>query len=299
MSESAAGQVRWGPVAFFVTSVLTLGWLVTLPLWLSGQGLADPQAGLLLTAMMFTPTVAMVATVAVFRMPRHKVLDFLGIWPVHSWRRLLAYLVVAVVLPVLIVVLAALISGWLGWIELDLGGLSGFTQQLEAAGSIDPPVHRLLVAQLIGMPLGALINVPFTIGEELGWRGWLLPALRPLGVRPAMLITGVVWGLWHSPVILLGYNYDRPNLGGVLLMVGGCIAWGVLFGWLRIGSASVWPTVFGHASLNAAGGFVYLLVAAGTTPDLAIAGPAGVVVWVLIGIVTAVAIAIAKVRRSK
>ena len=43
----------------------------------------------------------------------------------------------------------------------------------------------------------------FTFGEEFGWRGYLLPRLAPLGGISAAIITGVIWGLWHTPVIVL------------------------------------------------------------------------------------------------
>jgi len=119
-------------------------------------------------------------------------------------------------------------------------------------------------------------------GEEIGWRGWLIPALRRWGTWPALLVSGVVWGLWHAPITLLGHNFGRTDVTGVLLMIGGCVAWGVLLGWTRLRTGSVWPAVLAHGSLNAVGGMVLVLAAAGEKVDLAVVGPLGLVAWAVI-----------------
>ena len=63
-----------------------------------------------------------------------------------------------------------------------------------------------------------LINTLLALGEELGWRGLLLPELLPLGQRRAILLSGVIWGFWHAPVILQGHNYPSQPVLGVFLM---------------------------------------------------------------------------------
>lgn len=198
-------------------------------------------------------------------------------------------MVLATVVPAVIVFIGVLAAGGLGLVQLD-AGFSGMAQMLEEttppeALSLMPPVGFIVIMQLLMIPLGALINSVLAFGEEVGWRGWLLPALKPLGVWPALLLSGAVWGLWHAPVILLGYNFERPDLSGVLFMMGGCVAWGILLGWARLRSGSVWPAVIGHGALNAAGGTLFLFIAAGETPDLAIVGPLGAVTWGILAVV--------------
>ncbi|GAA1963637.1 CPBP family intramembrane glutamic endopeptidase [Microbacterium aquimaris] len=285
------------PVVVFVAVSFAGAWLVVSPLWLDPAGLSSPVASLLVPLMMFTPTLATLVVVFVLRTPRQRRRAFLGIWPLGRLGRWFVFLGVGLVVPIVVVVATVFVGAALGWVDLDLATLSGFRAQLDAAvpaGTPLPPVQVLVVLQLVQLPLGAVLNSVFAAGEEIGWRGWLQPALMPLGAWPALVITGVVWGLWHSPIILLGYNFDRADLSGVLFMVGGCVAWGLFLGWLRLRSDSVWPAVLAHGSLNAVGGFVLLLSAAGATVDMARVGPLGIISWALVAIVMIVIVGLRK-----
>lgn len=299
-TTSAPQRVAWPAVAVFVVTAMVLAWLVALPLWLSGAGLSSPWAALILPAMMLTPTLAMLVVVFGLRVPRTQRLRFLGMWPLRPAKRVVWMMILGLFGPMVVVALTTFLAAALGWVRLDLVGFSGFAEQLAAAapGVALPPVGVLVAVQLVMVPVGAIINSILAAGEELGWRGWLVPALRPLGTWPALLLSGAVWGLWHSPIILLGYNFGRPDVAGVLLMTGGCIAWGVLLGWLRLRSASVWPAVLAHGSLNSVAGLVVLLHAAGSTPDLALVGPLGVASWIVIAAIVAVLAATGQLRRQ-
>lgn len=288
---TASARVAWTPVIVFVAVAFALAWLVALPLWLSGDGLASPLTPFLLPAMMLTPTIAMLVVIFALRAPGRNRWRFLGMWPLRPTGRFLLFLAIGLIAPIVIVTTATLLAGALGLVRLDLAGFSGFAEQIAAAvpaGTPLPPIGVLVAIQLAALPLGALINSVLATGEELGWRGWLLPALRPLGTWPALLISGAVFGAWHTPIILLGYNFGRPDITGVLFMIGGCVAWGVLLGWMRLRSASVWPAVLGHGSLNAVAGLILLLIAAGEVPDHAIVGALGVVTWGVIALVATV-----------
>lgn len=288
-TEAFGERVPWRAVAVFVATAFCLAWLVTLPLWL-GEGLSTPLAVVLLPLMMLTPAVATLVACLALRVPgRGERLRGLGIRPLPPVRTTVAFLVAAIVVPPVIVAAALLLAAALGLVRLDLTGFSGFAAQLEASGVDleDIPVGILVAAQLAALPVAAILNSVLAFGEELGWRGWLLPALRPLGTWPALLASGAIWGLWHAPVILLGYNFGRPDVMGLLVMVGGCVAWGVLLGWTRLRAASLWPAVLAHGALNAAAGLPLLLSDAGATPDLALAGPLGVTAWIVLAAVVA------------
>lgn len=291
-------RVPWPAVIVFVLTACALAWLVALPLWL-GDGLAEPITVVLLPVMMFTPALATLLVVFVMGVPaRGQRARFLGLWPLRPAKRVVWLMVAGWLAPMLLVGLSVVVAAALGFVPLDLT-FSALAAQLQSTlppGTPLPPVGVVVMAQLALLPVGALFNSVFAFGEELGWRGWLLPALRPLGTWPALLLSGVIWGVWHAPVILLGYNFARPDITGVLFMVGGCVAWGIVLGWLRLRSASVWPAVIAHGSLNAAGGLI-LLVAA-TQPDMALAGPLGVAAWIVLAVVVVVLVLTGQFRKQ-
>ena len=292
--------VQWWAVAIFVVLAFGLAWLVTVPLWVSG-GLASPLAGVLLIVMMFTPAVA--ALVVVFLVQRQRAaaaVRSLGLWPLRPVGRILALIGIGIGGSIVIVILGAFLAAALGLVKLDLVSFSGFAALISAAAgsrSIPLPLGVLVALQVVSLPIGALVNGFFTIGEELGWRGWLLPALRPLGTWPALLITGAVWGLWHSPVILLGYNFNEPNVLGVILMVVGTTLYGVFVGWLRLRSNSLWPSVFAHGAFNAAGGFLLLISVAGTSVSSPALSPLGWVTWIVMAVVIGILIVTGQLKK--
>ena len=120
------------------------------------------------------------------------------------------------------------------------------------------PMGLLLLAQTLqAILISPLLNAIPVLGEELGWRAYLQPKLMPLGPRKALLLTGAIWGLWHAPIIAMGYNYGNFDLNyfgapwtGILMMTLATMWLGVFFGWLSERAGSVWPAVIGHGSLN-------------------------------------------------
>lgn len=284
-------RVPWTAVVLFVVLACGLAWLVVLPLWLDGSGLANPLAALLLPVMMFTPGIAALFVVFMVQRPRPRSIpEYLGVWPLRPLKRTLWLTVFGIFGSAPLVIAGVFLAAALGLVQLDLVGFSGFAQELQAASPVETPVPVgvIVLLQLLMIPVGAIINGVLAVGEELGWRGWLLPSLRPLGTWPALLISGAVWGFWHSPLILLGYNFGQPNPLGVGLMIGGCMLFGVLLGWLRLRSGSVWPAVFAHGAFNAAAGFLLLVVAADSTADPVATGPLGWAAWIVMAAVIAV-----------
>jgi uncharacterized protein len=149
------------------------------------------------------------------------------------------------------------------------------------AGTAMPPIEIIVFGQLaFGVLLAPFINVLFALGEELGWRGFLLPKLMPLGQWKAILISGAIWGLWHAPTTLLhGYNFPQHQYLGVLVMTVGCTLLGIIFSWLYLNTRSPWVTALAHGAFNASPGLAFFFLKPGF--DAALGGLAlGLAGWI-------------------
>jgi membrane protease YdiL (CAAX protease family) len=101
------------------------------------------------------------------------------------------------------------------------------------------------------------------LGEEIGWRGFLLPRLMKAGFGQweALLVTGAIWGLWHAPGPLSGCVFRGHWFLGIVMFTVGLILLGVVFGWLMLASGSVWVPAVAHAAIDTIGRReVFLLV---------------------------------------
>ena len=116
-------------------------------------------------------------------------------------------------------------------------------------GGINTNYH-LNVFKLI--VIGTLFNVAFAAGEEIGWRGFLVPHLYKLtNFTKTCLIVGVIWSIWHFPLIISGVYLTKMPLGPqLLLLVVTVTAMTFPISWLRLKSGSVWPAILLHASHN-------------------------------------------------
>jgi membrane protease YdiL (CAAX protease family) len=164
----------------------------------------------------------------------------------------------------------------------ELGVLGQMLAAAEAQTGQAVPFSPWMVALIqlgVGIVIAPIINSLFTFGEEFGWRGYLQPKLMALGYRKAMLLLGVIWGVWHWPAIAMGHNFGFGYWGapwsGILMMIWFTTTAGVILGWLTLRGGSVWPAVIGHAAINgiAAAGVLFLQSNAQVNPLL---GPASV-----------------------
>ncbi|MCL2550158.1 MAG: CPBP family intramembrane metalloprotease [Methanimicrococcus sp.] len=138
-----------------------------------------------------------------------------------------------------------------------------------------PPVIFMFIQIVNALIAGYTINAVFALGEELGWRGYLLKALKSKKLLPVSLIIGIVWGLWHFPLILLGHNYPQHPVAGVGMMVIFCVLLTPAMIYIVIKSKSVLTAAFFHGTLNAISGISLLFLAGGNDLTNGITGIAG------------------------
>ena len=137
-----------------------------------------------------------------------------------------------------------------------------------------PIAQIATIGALFAFTLAPIVNLLPAAGEELGWRGYLLARLQPLGPRRAALVVGLIWGIWHAPVIMIGHNYPNEPALGPLLMIVLTLAYGVILAWLRARSGSIWPAALAHGTLNAQGGAVAMFL---TPANPLVGAPIGLV----------------------
>ena len=129
-------------------------------------------------------------------------------------------------------------------------------QQMPGLG----PWGIIAVTMASGLLSGVTVNAVFAFGKEIAWRGFLVKELKGKKLLPTALIIGVVWGLWHFPLILNGHNYPDHPVAGVFMMVLMCLAFTPILLYFRQESGSVVVPAMMHGTFNAVVGVSILFV---------------------------------------
>jgi membrane protease YdiL (CAAX protease family) len=194
----------------------------------------------------------------------------------HTGAYLLAWL-----FPLLAAAVIVALAIVLGVGQPDWSLRRGFGALVPGAPLTDAPFPALptLVPALL---VQAVVVTPLLWGEEFGWRGYL--QVRLLADRPlaAAVATGAIWGLWHYPLILAGYEQYANRWLGLVVFTVFTVLLSIIFGWLRLRTGSVWAPSLAHSATNAVGGSLTLLLFAGGT-DLMLVGYHGVLAWAPLG----------------
>ena len=116
----------------------------------------------------------------------------------------------------------------------------------------DVDLSRFTTPVLTFIALGTLQSLLSATGEEIGWRGFLVPSLaRRMSFGRAAVVSGVIWAAWHSPLIVLAdYNAGKPTWYSLFWFAVMVTALSVPFAWLRLRSGSLWPAAVLHATHN-------------------------------------------------
>jgi membrane protease YdiL (CAAX protease family) len=282
---------------------MALGWvsLVALVLWALGASnlsLGAAQVAVYAVALLYMPAPMVAALIVERRLGRGYLMSSVF----GGFRRSLPRLVVAcaaVIFGAFALMLAEVlllgnVAGVPGVGRLvtssadlmrNLAELLGPQAAGQMGGQQAPePLLLLAIAPFSGVVAGFTVNGVFAFGEEYGWRGWLMNELAPLGPVRANLLTGVLWGLWHAPLILMGFNYGPHRVLGIAFMCGLTTALSFLLWRAREYTGSLLAPAMLHGGFNAFQGFLVLTIV-GRDPLVGV--PAGVLGWVAIGTVAA------------
>jgi uncharacterized protein len=144
------------------------------------------------------------------------------------------------------------------------------------------PFHPFWLVLIQGLIAGITINALFGFGEELGWRAYLLRRFNNRNFLKASFIIGLVWGVWHAPIILMGHNYPSYPIFGVLMMTIWCILLSPLFLYITIKSKSVITASVMHGTLNATAGLSLIILKGGNELLIGVTGLAGFLALIFI-----------------
>ena len=193
--------------------------------------LALPHAGITPFLTIAAPVLgfALTLAVAVPRGQRRAILATVGFHP-RRGRGLL----IAVVGPVLIGALSFSVAAAFGVVRF-------------------PGLDAVSVSGLLNILVGAAISTFVFLGEEIGWRGYLLFRLAEVTTpRVAAILTGACHAIFHLPLLLLTTTYQSAGQRWIvvpMVMITLTLA-GVWYGWLRLSSGSIWPVCLSHSAFN-------------------------------------------------
>jgi len=217
------------------------------------------------TIAILTPLLANVATRLITREGWGR------LWLRPNFRRGWRFYLAAMLLPFLAVIVGASIFYLVfpGSFDPNLGEVRKLYPALSLPASTNPWMGLLIIA-LVSIINWLIKNSTLSIGEEFGWRAYLLPKmlahfiggepaadnrLYASAARKASLLIGVIWGVWHWPLIIMGMGMDpsmtpiRAAVSLGLYVAFTCVL-SVMLCWFTLRSGSVWPASIGHGFLN-------------------------------------------------
>jgi len=166
-------------------------------------------------------------------------------WGVGPWR----YWLAAIILPTLVILVAIALSLRFGYIAPAPASTP--------AGSLIVHPAKLLKNMLIYL----VISLPLAFGEEFGWRGYAQNRLiRQFGIVFGLLLLGLIWGFWHTPIYYVMHEYPQhPFFGPFVMTPIDNIMVVVPMAWLYLKSRSIWVATFTHAFADILWGFSGLM----------------------------------------
>ncbi|MCG3413655.1 type II CAAX endopeptidase family protein [Staphylococcus pettenkoferi] len=145
--------------------------------------------------------------------------------------------------------------------------------------------YKLLTPLLINVTIGVLISFLAYLGEELGWRSFMYPQLiAKLGTNKGLFIGGIIWGLWHLPLILQGHNYPNNPVLGNFFMIAMCMPLGIILYYTYIKTKTIFIPAILHGIFNQFATTVYIFAIKKDDFNSLIYGPTGIVGIIILSI---------------
>ncbi len=234
---SRADEARKGLLVFFALVALGSGVFQGL-LLRSGRPIGESPW--LVYALMGTPALASIVARLVFREGFRDVSFRIG--GAAGWRAIgLAWL-----LPVVVGALAYGVAWGTGLASFEVRLLSRL-----GLSSFAPPLRFALLLGL-ALTLVTLLSLLSAAGEEIGWRGYLLTRLVEAEVPRPVLVSALLWGAWHLPLVLSGqYAAGENRVLSAAVFLATVVGIGFVIAWMRLSTGSVWPAVVLHGAWNA------------------------------------------------
>lgn len=270
----------------FVAFTFVIAWILFLLIPILGLPYGQIGSILFAAAAMFAPTAGNLLTRLVTKEGFHDM--YLRPRFKKNWK----YYLAAFFGPSVVLLISGVVYFLLfpGTFDPDLTVLKTIAEKNESISMSAGQMLLISAAQVV--LIGPIINVIPTLGEELGWRGYLLPKLREThSDRAALVITGVIWGIWHAPVIAQGHNYGTQYWGfpylGIVAMIVFCVAVGIIEGYVTIKTKSAIPAAMIHSAINAGAAMPVYMAKSGYNALLgpAMVGLVGVLPLVLLAAV--------------
>ncbi len=242
--KGGAGMKRIG---IFLSFTFAVTWGMAFALMGMG-GSANPYATLVFALFMLVPGLGVVFTRLVTRE------GFRDLWLAPHFRGNAKWYVAAWLIPPVTIALGAALYFILfpGYFDSNLSTVA----ILAAQGGVSmPPALYLLLISAQSILLAPILNAATCLGEEFGWRGYLLPHLCDhMGRLPAALLTGAIWGVWHAPMIAMGHNYGVGYAGfpwlGIAAFIVFCTVVGGFFALTALKTRSCLPAMIAHGAMN-------------------------------------------------
>ncbi|OGU14283.1 MAG: hypothetical protein A2X61_16230 [Ignavibacteria bacterium GWB2_35_12] len=272
------------PVLFFLGFTFVVTYAIEFGLILAGfriKGIPQVFGQYIVAVVMWVPALGAFLTVKFISKEPMSVLRLkLG--------KIKPYIILWLEIPLLVAIIY-LISWQLGFVKLDLE-MKDFMKLLSSYGQdLDmpfPPIYMTLILFFVSLFISPWMNTFFALGEEIGWRGFLMPRLMSLGKTKAYLILGVIWGLWHLPLVIVGFNYPDTPLLGIAMMCIFTTSIGFIMNDIVLKNESTLLAGWAHGLINSQGYGVWKLIMPQTNFIMGgIAGVVGIIVWTLYGLI--------------